>query len=53
MKSRLYFGLTVAFTALGFLVAWKIDPSFARVLSPGKTLYVAIVAFVMAPKISR
>jgi len=48
MKSRLYFGLTVALTALGLLVAWKIDPLFARIPSPGKTLYIAVASFILA-----
>ena len=48
MKSRLCFGIIVSLATLALLVAWKMDPSFARVPSPGKTLYAAVVAFIMA-----
>lgn len=47
MKSRLYFGIIVSLTTLAFIVAWKMDAVFARVPSPGKTLYAAVVTFVM------
>src|SRR4051794_40686708 len=48
MKSRLSFAAIVVITAVAFFAAWKLDPAFNRVPSPGKTLYVAFAFFVMA-----
>lgn len=48
MKPQVIFILSILSSAIGLLVAWRRDPSYDTIPTPGMTIYFAIFGFVMA-----
>ena len=48
MKLWMIFGISIVTTAMALLIAWRKDPSFDTVPTPGMTVYCVIFGFVMA-----